>query len=63
LKIKLTFKQGSKTIAVVKGIEVPSKGTTDKELYDTIIAVERGVERLTGLRLHVEAREEEEVKK
>jgi hypothetical protein len=63
VKVTLTFKQGPKTIAVVKGIEVSSANRSDEDLYRDIITVERAVERLTGLRLHVEASQEHEVKK
>lgn len=56
LQFKLTFKQGTKTVAEVIGREdCPNAANlTLEELHDGVVKTEQFVEKLTGLRLHIE---------
>lgn len=56
LQFKLTFKQGTKTIAEVVGLadRIQAGSLTVEDVTENVIKTEQFVEKLTGLRLHIE---------
>jgi len=56
LRYRLTFKRGMKTLAVVEG--EPSKTVAETltiaEAVEKVLETEQFVEKLTGIRLHIE---------
>ena len=56
LQFKLTFKQGTKTVAEVLGREShdPASTITIGEAVEKVTETEQFLERLTGLRVHIE---------
>jgi len=55
LKFNVTFKNGLKTVATVEGVkEVDTKDVTVNDLGEAVHQVEQHLEKLTGLRVHVE---------
>lgn len=54
LKFKLTFKRGPKVVSEVDGHEVDTGDLTVADCYERIIETEQFIEKLTGLRLHIE---------
>ena len=55
MQFKLTFKQGTKTIGEVTGRENPDAGNlTISEVTEKVIETEQFIEKLTGLRVHIE---------
>ena len=56
LQFKLTFKQGTKTVAEVTGLEnrIEAANLTIEDVTENVIKTEQFIERLTGLRLHIE---------
>jgi hypothetical protein len=56
-KFNVIFKKGSKVIAEVKGGEMPEIVTgmlTLQELTEKVIETEQFLEKLTGMRVHIE---------
>ena len=54
LRFKITLKRGVKTIAEVSGFEVESDHLTVEDVTEKVLEIEAGVEKLTGLRCHIE---------
>jgi hypothetical protein len=56
LQFKLTFKQGTKTVAEVIGLpdRISAGSLTVEDVTEGVVKTEQFVERLTGLRLHIE---------
>ena len=54
LKFKLTFKLGPEIIATVEGRERPMDALNVGDITQRIIETEQYLERLTGLRVHIE---------
>ena len=55
MQFKITFKQGTKTVAEVIGRENPDAGNlTISEVTEKVVETEQFIEKLTGLRVHVE---------
>lgn len=54
LKFKLTFKRGNEVVAVVEGRERPENALTVGDVGERLIETEQYLERLTGLRVHIE---------
>lgn len=56
LQFKLTFKSGTKTVAVVLGHEnkIEAATITVEDVIEKVLETEAFVEKLTGLRLHIE---------
>ena len=55
MQFKLTFKRGTKTVAEVLGQENTDAGSlTIEDVVERVQATEQFVEKLTGLRLHIE---------
>jgi hypothetical protein len=56
LQFKLTFKAGTKTVAEVLGREdvVDASNLTIEEVVEKVQATEQFIEKLTGLRVHIE---------
>ena len=56
LQFKVTFKQGTKTVAEIIGRDdAAESGTlTVADLTENVIKTEQFLERLTGLRVHIE---------
>lgn len=54
LKFKLTFKRGTKTIAIIEGFERSIDGLVVGDVSTKIIETEQYLERLLGLRVHIE---------
>lgn len=58
LKFKVTFKRGPDVIAVVYGVERPYDAFKIGDVTEKVIEAEQYLERLTGLRVHIESGEE-----
>ena len=54
LKFKLTFKSGIQTIAVVEGLDRHTERLLVEDMTENVIKTEQYLERLTGLRVHIE---------
>jgi hypothetical protein len=56
MQFKLTFKQGTKTVAEVLGLadKIDAGNLTVEEVTEKVTETEQLIERLTGLRLHIE---------
>jgi hypothetical protein len=56
VRFMLTFKQGPKTIAEVKGMEdvISATGLTLEDVTENVIKTEQFLEKLTGLRCHIQ---------
>ena len=55
LQIKITFKQGPKMIAEIIGVRnVPGGFLTVEEVSEKVIETEQFLEKLLGLRAHIE---------
>jgi len=55
MQFKLTFKQGTKTVGEVVGRENPDAGNlTISEVTEKVVETEQFIEKLTGLRVHIE---------
>ena len=54
LAFKITFKKGPKVIAEIEGDGKDAGSLTVQEVTETVIATEQFLERLTGLRVHIE---------
>jgi hypothetical protein len=56
LQYKLTFKQGTKTVAEIVGLadRIDARTLTVEDVTENVLKTEQFVERLTGLRLHIE---------
>ena len=54
VRYKLTFKFGPEVIAVVEGRERPMDALNVGDITQRIIETEQYLERLTGLRVHIE---------
>ena len=56
LQYRLTFKQGTKTVAEVTGLadRIDAASLTVEDVVERVTETEQFVEKLTGLRLHIE---------
>ena len=56
LQFKLTFKHGTKTVAEVLGLQdrIDAGGLTVEDVVENVVKTEQFLERLTGLRVHIE---------
>jgi hypothetical protein len=54
LAFRITFKKGPKVVAVVEGDGKDAGELTVAEVTDKVIETEQFLERLTGLRVHIE---------
>ena len=54
VRFKITFKFGPEVIAVVEGLERPAEALNVGDVTERIIETEQYLERLTGLRVHIE---------
>lgn len=55
LQFKITFKSGTKTVGVIEGKQdVEAKGLTIEEVTQKVTETEAFLEKLTGLRAHIE---------
>ena len=56
LQFKMTFKQGTKTVAEVLGRPdvVDAGNLTIEEVVEKVVSTEHFLEKLTGLRVHIE---------
>lgn len=56
LQFKLTFKSGTKTVGEIIGLadRIDAGNLTVEEVTEKVIATEQFLERLTGLRCHIE---------
>ena len=55
MQFTVTFKQGTKTVAEVMGRENPNAGElTINEVVEEVAKAEQFLEKLTGLRVHIE---------
>lgn len=54
LKFRLVFKRGQQVIATVTGEEVDTDRVTIQDVTDKVIETEHFIERLTGVRCHIE---------
>jgi len=54
LQFKMTFKNGTKTVAEVVGQKDVAATLTVGEVVEKVIETEQFLERLTGLRVHIE---------
>lgn len=52
MKFSITFKKGIKTVAHIVGVEI-SKDLLSMSDLEKVIEVEQYLERLTGLRVHI----------
>lgn len=52
LVFSITVKQGTKVVAEIKGRQIDGSITVN-ELHEQVIATEQFLERLTGLRYHI----------
>lgn len=55
IRFVLTFKQGVKELARVEGLARPADVLTVADVTEKVLELEQLVERLTGLRCHVES--------
>lgn len=55
IRFTLTFKRGPKTVAVVEGHPRELEGLHIGDVTDRVMETEAYLERLTGLRVHVES--------
>lgn len=58
LRFKIIFKQGPATVAEIVGIPRPLDALTAGDVGERIIETEQYLERLTGLRVHIETAED-----
>lgn len=56
LQFKLTFKSGTKTVSEVIGLEnrIDAGNLTIEDVVENVVKTEQFLERLTGLRVHIE---------
>lgn len=54
LQFKITFKQGTKTVAEVTGREGLGETLTVGDVVERVTETEQFLEKLTGLRVHIE---------
>lgn len=56
MQFKLTFKQGTKTVAEVTGLadRIDAANLTVEDVVEGVAKAEQFIEKLTGLRLHIE---------
>jgi hypothetical protein len=56
MQFRLTFKSGTKTVGEVTGLEnrIEASNLTVEDLVENVIKTEQFLERLTGLRVHIE---------
>jgi hypothetical protein len=54
LAFRIVFKKGPKVVAEVEGDGKDAGQLTVQEVTETVVATEQFLERLTGLRVHIE---------
>jgi hypothetical protein len=54
LRFAITLKKGASTVARAEGLERDPSALTVEEVNEKVIATEQFIERLTGLRCHIE---------
>jgi hypothetical protein len=60
IRFDITVKSGAKTLAVVAGLDKDPESLTVDDIGERIIETEQFLERLTGLRFHLDSRTVEE---
>lgn len=57
IKFNITFKRGTQTVATVQGLPVNAEQVSVAEAGEKVIDTEQFLEKLTGLRVHIQQAE------
>lgn len=60
IRFNITVKSGAKTLALVTGLDKDPRDITVADIGEAVIAAEQFLERLTGLRFHIDSETVEE---